>query len=197
MLPDNQLSTIPIPADFILPLRRDYLIDREWGGVAIQDTSQGLKVVIWECFYNEETNYICIKRQDQSQIYPIIEAFNVTVVGLAFDQNMRVQLCYVEDGVVKHYWYDVNSSGMVTTTYPAAKCPCISLDDTRFRQSSNSDIIFAYQIEDQSFYRLQRERYTIERPLITDMRGELYQIGMNTGNRFQTCSRYYETPTNI
>lgn len=185
MLPDNQLSSEPMPADFLLPMRENRLVDHEWGGVALNDSSQGLKAVIWQCFHDREISKICLKRIDSNQVFQIIDAESIKSVGLAFDQNMRPQICYVEGGITKLYWYDTNIGALTTTIFESVKNPCISLDDARIRQTATSDVIFAYQKGQQLCYRQQRDRYQTEYILAEETEGELWQIGMNSGNRFQ------------
>lgn len=189
-MPDNVLASQSIQADFLVPVKASSLEDFEWGGVALNNPLQGMRVVVWRCFYSN--GFICVKRTDSPTIYQIIEADGVSALGLAFDLNMNVAICYVENGLTKLYWYDTAIAGMTTTVFAEALNPCISLDDTRERQSSASDIIFAYQKTGGGlYYRQQRDRYLVERQLASSTLGDLRQIGMNKGNRFQYSTISY------
>lgn len=185
MIPDNILSSKPLPSNLLVPLRTSLLEDYEWGGVNINDSSQGLKVVIWKCFYDEDTSFICIKKIDSEEIFPILEVSSVTSLGLSFDQNMRVQLTYIENGMSKLYWYDPYISKATILEFPNCRNICLSLDDNRSTQTSVCDIIVAYQKDTKLYYRQQRDRYNIEYVLDSEVGGNLWQIGMNSGNRFQ------------
>ena len=184
MMPENILSSESVPAELLVPTRISTLIDYEWGGIALNDTSQGLNVVIWQCFYAD--GFICVKRTDNETVFQIIAAENVSRVGLAFDFNMRPTVCYIENGVTKLYWYNTQIASHTITTFADVLNMCISLDDSRLRQSANADIIAAYQKSDGGlYYRQQRDRFSVERLLATETAGRLWQIGMNRGNRLQ------------
>ena len=187
MLPQNLPSKIPVPRPFLVPNRQKELIDYEWGGVAIQNTSLGLRHSLWECSYFKPQSSIVIRRTDLSEYHTIITGVpRVTRVGLAFDFNMRPTICFVQDEVSKLYWYDTAQNKAIITEFAGMENPCISLDDTRLHQSHRADIILAYQRGRDIFIRQQRDRYQKEilfkRNFGVSM---LFQVGMNTGNRFE------------
>lgn len=188
-MPDNSLSTSGYYAAFLVPDKVDPLIDFEWGGVDLLDSSQGLMVKVWKCFY--EDNWI--KITDDTIIHDLINIANVKSLSLAFDFNMHATVTYVveNDLLIREtflYWYDTLIGQQVTTNYGAEYLyPQLSLDDHRLRQSANADIIFAYIKGGNLCYRQQRDRYNTERILYENLPedAELKQIGMNTINRFQ------------
>ena len=55
MLPDNKISSEAVPSSFLTPDRNptNLLIDYEFGGVDIRDTSQGLNKYLWQCNYED------------------------------------------------------------------------------------------------------------------------------------------------
>lgn len=189
MMPDNALSSSPINGAFLVPDKVDLLVDYEWGGIDLLDTSQGLLVHIWKCFY--EDGWIQITNDQVA--HKLIQVENVKHLSLAFDFNMHPTIAYTVENVDKSrsaylYWYDTAQAAQITTTYgPDYLYPQLSLDDHRLHQSANADIIFAYIKNNNLYYRQQRDRFLIEYLLESGLSEdvELRQIGMNTKNRFQ------------
>jgi hypothetical protein len=189
MMPENTLSSSAIFSAFLVPDKAEPLVDFEWGGVDLLDSSQGLMVKIWKCFYHE--GWICIT--DGVATHQIIQIANVKHVSLAFDFNMHPTIAYVVENEDKTrgaylYWYDTALGAQTTTLYgPDYLFPQLSLDDHRLHQSANADIIFSYIKNNNLYYRQQRDRFTIERLLESGLSEdvELRQTGMNTKNRFQ------------
>ncbi|MBC9229202.1 hypothetical protein HI850_007650 [bacterium SPL81] len=179
MMPDNQLSTISTYADFFTPLRVDVLVDYELAGIDLYDTSEGMQVKLWSCFY--EDSQIKIKK-DRYQ-YTLLTVENVTALSFAFDLNMRPVVTYVIDGETHLWWYDSLTASQVTTNFGAEfKTPQLSLDEKRPRLAANADVIFAYIKEGRLCIRLQRDRYEVEYDLSAGQ--ALIQIGMMKNNRF-------------
>lgn len=182
MFPNNALSSQPVVAEFFTALRNDQLIDFELAGTDIQNTSQGLMIKIWKCFYENEQ----IKITNGDSVYSLLTVENVTALGLAFDFNMRPLLTYVANEKTYLWWYDTTVSKYVTTEFGAEYIsPQLSLDDHRLHQSANADIIFAYVRNAKLCYRQQRDRYQIEHVLSDAKNQKLTQIGMSKNYRFQ------------
>lgn len=158
------------------------LVAREMGGVALNDTSQGLLVKPWRCRYIEGDFVV-----DAQDVEPttIFSAEGVTEFDLAFDQNMNPFLAFVQDGTAKFRWFDPLAADYVITTMASdVVTPKCSLDDKRRFNIGNSDIILSYVRSGSLYYRTQRERYEVER-LVTGGVKALRQAGMNTANQFQ------------
>lgn len=187
MIPQGKISKYSASNKLLVPIRENHLIDYEWGGIAIQDTSQGMRYQVWQVFYNRLISSICIRRMAFSEEIVILPNMqNITRLGLAFDLNMRPTICYVQNGISYLYWYNLFTNEATITEFTDMKNPCITLDDSRSVQSSQSDIILAYQIGRDLYYRQQRDRYQIPLLLIENHRAStLFQIGMNLGNRLQ------------
>jgi len=188
-LPEDKLSTRPIYGAFLVPEKAEPLVDFEWGGVDLLDTSQGLQVYIWKCYYRD--NWICIENDVVK--HQLINVENVKSLSLSFDFNMHPTIAYTTENAAKQisaflYWYDTAQAKQITTEYGTEYItPQVSLDDHRLHQSANADIIFAYIKNGNLYYRQQRDRFLIERLLAEDLgkHTELIQIGMTTKNRFQ------------
>lgn len=185
MLPENKLSTASTPSRFLVPDKDedDLLIDFEWGGLDVRDTTQGLGVYIWECIYKD--NWIVLKSPNKEINWLNIEG--VAQLGLAFDFNMQPCVTYIKSGRVYLNWFDTSVQQYITTDFGILKSPQISLDDRRDETSNNSDIIFAYVKDRSIYYRQQRDRFNIEYYVgdITQDGVTLVQIGMGRNYRFQ------------
>ena len=187
MIPQSVLSTDPVPAQFAYPrnVPRALLVDYEYGGVAINDASQGLRFQVWKGEYIEGN--IVLSAQTVAPFNALAIA-NVATFGFTFDQNMAPFFCYeLEDGSCAFRWFDSTVPGFVTTALPnGSRSPRCCLDDNRALQIPVSDIILAYCRDTSLYFRAQRERYETEHEL-TDTIGasRLLQMGMNKQLRMQ------------
>ena len=184
-LPEPLLIDDTVTTTFLYPRSKSYLPSESYdlGGVAIGDSSQDLTKYIWQAWTDGTT--ITVKREDLATEYVLITDTGITEVDLTFDQNMRPCIAYVANGISKLYWYDTQQAMQVIDSYPLITSPRVSLDDKRRFNVGNSDIIFAYQKGDTLCYRVQRERFTIERVLATNSKRRiLWRIGMGRNNRF-------------
>jgi hypothetical protein len=172
-LPDNVLSTTAVVSTFVgaraqdLP-RAPVFIDKEDGGVAIGDASQGHRYQEWRAIISGDGTEIAIEA-DSAPPSVLYSGAGITEVSLSFDQNMRPALAFVEGGVAKLQWFDTQVGQQVVTEYPGASDPRIILDDKRVWQTQNNDLIFAYIRNGALYYRQQRDRYTIERLLLAQL----------------------------
>lgn len=183
MLPDNTLSEITVELNFLLPRKPSKLIDYEWGGVDLNDPTEGLFVKIWTVYY--EGGVIKVSSETNTPT-DIITAADVSEVSLSFDQNMRPTICYVENNIVKLYWYDSSVGSQVTTSFDNTYLsPRISLDDGRDNLTNSSDVLFCYVRNNNLYMRVQRERFLTEHLLKEGGVGNLIQVGMTTSLRFQ------------
>lgn len=188
MLPDNILSSRSIAAPFLVPYRLDKLVDYEWGGADIADTSKGMQVKIWTCKY--VGNQIIIS--DGLISHTVLNVENVTALSFAFDLSMQPVVTYVVNGETYLNWYDTAISQRVTTKFGADYItPQLSLDEHRAFQSANADVIFAYLRDGILRTRLQRDRYQIEHTYTASQ--ELVQIGMTINYRFAFASKVINT----
>lgn len=194
MLPGNVLSDSAVFAPTYVttktPSPDDMLRAWEMGGVAISDASQGLSVKLWQLRG--------VKHDDSATIDVAISApgvaetvlfsgDDITEIDLAFDQNMRPFVCYVQAGAAKYYWWDGSIPGYATVTMAAGVTnPRCCLDDHRDFDIANSDIILAYLRAGNLYYRQQRDRFNTERLLHAVGTGAtLVYVAMNTALRLQ------------
>lgn len=184
-LPEPLVTENTVTTPFIYPRSKSYPLTESWdnGGVALNDPSQDLTKYVWQAWTDGTT--ITVKRDDLDTYHVLLMDTNITEVDLTFDQNMRPCIAYVANGISKLYWYDTFQAKQVIDEYPAIRNPRVSLDDKRRFNVSQSDIIFAYQKGDTLCYRVQRERFTVERVLATNTKKRiLWRIGMGRNNRF-------------
>jgi len=190
---ENRLSTTPVIADWLAPDSRDrvnFLVDHELGPIAINDTSGGLFYQPWTLQYNLANGNFDLTPETVGAAVIAYNHPSVTQCTLAFDQNGRPTFAFTAAGLPKLYWYDTLAASFVTTTLGAGVTfPTVCLDDKRQTQTNSNDIILFYTkpgaLGYDLFFRLQRERYTTERLLKTNVYGFVYKCGMNLGNRIQ------------
>lgn len=191
MIPEGRLSTTTVYAEFLTPdsvERPSPLVDYELGGRNLNDPSEGLEVHTWVCEYNPNTGDVSVSAPAIPQV-TIFNALGITELCLAFDQNMRPFLAYVENGVAKFFWYDTVLGETQITVLPAGSySPRCCMDDKRDTQTSQgqNDVIIAYIRGTALYYRQQRDRYENEYLLTATVPGKrLLRIGMNQIRRLQ------------
>lgn len=188
MMPGNVLSNVSLPSAFLPPrdvMPRLPLVDQHEGGIALNDASQGLRVQVWTATVDGSGN-IQVAAPSAPIPQTIVNVPGVDWIGLAFDTNMRIFLCWTVGGAAQYRWFDSVGSAFVISTLPAGSArPMCALDDERPALTSSADILLSYVRANTLFMRMQRDRYGIEYDL-TDVTGlTFHQMGMNRTNRFQ------------
>lgn len=184
MIPENRLSTTAMPAELLLadpqPSMKEAL---SRGGVALSDPSLGLDFQTWT-LTTDGTDVSIQGETGPSTV--LFSSTGVSEVSLAFDQNARPFVAFVDATGPKFWWYDSLIQGARTTDLPAgSQNPRCCLDDSRPSQDSASDIILAYVRAGVLYFRAQRDRYTIERQLTTGLFAPLRYVAMNKALRLQ------------
>lgn len=186
MLPDHVLSTENVPAQFRFPrnIPRRPLIAYEYGGVALNDPSQGLRAKVWKGEYIDGE---IVVSADGVPPVSVLTMANVADFDFTFDQNMRIAIAYeLVGGGSRFYWYDATIPGFTTLVLPdGTVTPRCAIDDNRDYQYGASDIILAYIRAGTLYFREQRDRYAVEYKLLEQAGSALIQIGMNRLWRFQ------------
>lgn len=189
-LPNDSLSSQILTAPLLGGRGQEITLteDKETGGVALNDPSQGLQVQVWSAsIIGGEHIVINAPNTTETTLYTSPTGpSSITEVSLSFDQNMRPTFAFVENGEVKFQWFDSSISDTVITDFGDTwSNPRVSLDDKRDFQSGQSDVILAYLRAGNLYHRRQRDRYQTELLLATDVEGELHKIGMGANFRFQ------------
>lgn len=193
-LPHNQLSAVPYPSGYLHPddhARVNTLYDYERGGVALNDSSEGINGYDWKAWV--EGGDILLARAPYDSPTTLITAAGTTWISLAFDQNMRPALAYMQAGACKLYWYDTTIPGPTTSTFADCTSPMLCMDDKRQGADQYNDILFFYVRAGSIRYRQQRDRYATERTLVAVPPGYILQVGMAQNLRVQI--RYHREDT--
>lgn len=185
MIPENRLSTTNLPAQYLYPdvLIPTKLVDYELGGVALNDASEGLRVKTWTGTTDGKNVYLEADGVPKTKVFGVTGT--ISEISIAFDQNMRPFVAFVEDGQAKYYWYDSLVSDVAISDLSAtARNPRACTDDKRETQTLSNDIILAYLDGTELSIRMQRDRYTVEYVLgnVTPD-AALTRVGMHRENR--------------
>lgn len=194
MFSENRLSSLLVadaytyPYNLVLPNKKTaYAL----GGANLSDPSQGLAVQLWTATASKTE--VTLTAPNQTTNILILNQPDITELTLAFDQNMNATLAFVQYGVAKLYWFDTFVGEYVITEFPLAISPRVTLDDNRKLQSNNSDMVLGYVRADNLYFRLQRERFLVERLLKANVAARLEQMGMNVKNRLQFKLKPFRT----
>lgn len=193
MMPQNALSDILIQGPFLPPddLPVSPILSIELGGIGLSDSTQGMQVQTWTANLIDAglvTSYVQVSSPN-TPATTILTVPNISWISLAFDQNMKPALGYMANGTTYLWWYDATIPGYSTLTMPAGThSPQMSLDDKRATSITlgYSDMILVYLRGTNMYVRNQRDRFTIEYVLstnITMVNPQLYKIGMCTTDR--------------
>ncbi|MRI43170.1 hypothetical protein D5301_13105 [Stenotrophomonas sp. MH181796] len=184
MFPDMILSSVPLQADFIerVNARRAPLIDYEVAGNALGDASSGLQVRLWTIEVKGDDAVLSAEG-----VSPVVlfSRPGMTEIALAFDQNMRAHVAFVQTGMAWLWWYDSQVNQMVFTSFPGMSNPRLATDEKRGSELSVSDVVLSYMSGGNLCCRIQRERFTIEHVLTAAPGLQLVSVARNTGNRLQ------------
>lgn len=191
MLPDNVLSTTPVLSAFESPdslERLSLTVDREMGGTALNNPTDGLLVQAWRAWL-DGSDVRCATEAAAASGSPgtiLFTAAGITELSLTFDQNMRPAVAFVASGVAKLWWYDSVAGGQTTTTFATVTSPFLTLDDKRPKQQGPSDILMFYVRSGVLYYRQQRDRFNVEYTLATvPLATRVWRLGMGRGLRLQ------------
>lgn len=189
MFPQHVLSTTPILGTLLLPNKQpSEVVSNEWGGVNLNDPSQGLFLKVWTCILVGDDVVLSAPGSPTTVVF---SRPNLSEVSLAFDQNMRPFIAFVQTGQSKFYWFDSLIQDFRFTDLPSGSTtPRCTLDDHRQAELSTSDIVLVYIHDGNLCLREQRDRFLIEYILYEDLNLTLQNpriesICMNSVNRVQ------------
>lgn len=192
--PHKLESSTACPAYFLRPDDRareeqGLLVDYEYGGVAIQDPSQGLRVRVWKLWVDVEAVRIA-PLDALGSATTLFSGAGITEVTLSFDNNMMPVVAYLQNDDLKLRWFDLSQSPprYVTDDFgPGIATPYLAFDDKRPQFIGASDVMLFYVRDRKVWVRLLRERWTVEYEWadIPDHAGRILAAGMSRGNRMQ------------
>lgn len=178
-----QISSTSVPGNLLSPDNETLgtTVAKEMGGVGLNDPSQGLNVQVWTL--TTDGTDVTISAPNTSPAV-LFSGTNITDIDLAFDQNMRPFVAFIEDGQARFWWFDTQTGMTKFTNLPSdAVTPRCCLDDKRGLQSNSSDILLAYIRGTSLFLRAQRDRYDVERSLAEAVSPALVRMGMGNNLR--------------
>ena len=187
--PDPSNPTMYAPFQYPDNIVPTPYMDYEIGGIGLNDPSAGLEYQVWTCTLDIDpetfVGSVFLEAPNTPRTF-IFSYPGITEISLTFDQNMQPFIAFFADGVALFRWFDSFTSEFTITALPIGTTqPKASLDDKRFHQVGNSDIILAYVRDGNLYYRYQQERYLVEHLYVTGVTGRLLQVGMNELNRMQ------------
>lgn len=184
MFPDLALSSATIQAEFTEQVNRRQtpLVDYEMGGVAVGDSSAGLKAKLWTL---ELQGADLVLSAEGVAPVVLFSRADVTQVALAFDQNMRPHVAFVQAGLAWLWWYDSQANQMAFTSFAGVTTPRLANDEKRASQASVSDVVLAYMAAGNLCVRIQRERFAVEHVLRSAPGLMLVAVARNNANRLQ------------
>lgn len=184
MIPNQAIASADLPpADYLQPtLPPSSLIDYDWGPVALNTPGDGLSVKVWT--FRVSGNEIVVGAADVPDDL-LFNAEGVTAISGTFDQNGAPQVAFVQGGVAKYWWWDTIGGAYAITELPAGSLtPKMKLDDRRELQTTTNDVILSYILNNNLYFRAQRDRYTVEYLLKSNVGGTIQRCGMTTALRF-------------
>jgi hypothetical protein len=185
LIPDHILSSTAIPAPFLHPDELPWLplVDREFGGIALRDPSQGSQVQVWTLTVDGDDVKVATETVESTTLF---SRSGITEAALAFDQNMNPAVAFMQDGVMFLWWFDTLAVAQVFTEFDdGSHSPRVCLDDKRRLENGTSDIILSYVRDNTLYFRAQRDRFQVETALANVSGFLLRQVGMNSVNRLQ------------
>lgn len=191
-MPDNVLSSVTRSARFFGARSgaTSKTVDYEDGGLAIQDTTQGLLYQRWRArLFNagRPDAYVMLDAREVPE-FEWMTVPGMEEISFTFDPSMRPTVAYIANGRAYLNWYDTIAAEYVTTAMAGdVVTPRVTLDDKRLIGSNgyqSSDVILAYVRGGNLYYRQQRDRYDTERLLKVGVT-PLIKIGLNRGLRLQ------------
>lgn len=171
-----------LPPDSELTTR---ITEKEKGGIALSDPSQGISVHDWVCLYEASNGNIYVKNLNTVVTYTVLTGImNVTDLSFAFDSNMRVNIGYkLVSGESKIYYYNSITEDFTTDTLPSgAGAPRLCHDDKRDEMVvlNVTDVLIFYIYNNKLYYLLQRERFLTPHQVATVSAGTvLDKVGMS------------------
>jgi len=157
------------------------------GPVALNDTNKGLIDKFWAAYVDVSDNIIIEDLELSSTTFILNEPDGVQNIALAFDQNANDTYAYITGiGDLKIRFFDASIPNDVILNIGQAQSVTFTMDMKYFPSNPRSDILLFYIRDNAIFYRIQRDKYSIEYTTpVTTGANQLIDSGMRTDYRFQ------------
>ena len=193
---DNQrlhdtAATPALKGNWLAPddIARSPLRDWDYGGIAIQDPSQGMRYQLWRADWDSTDHTLRLTALRTAVTVDLLEVEDVSEVTFTFDQNMRWSAAVRAAGTTNLHWYDASVGSYVVTEIPGARSPRLALDDNRPEQINmgSSDMVLTYMRGTTLCWRIQRDRFLQEytHPTPFAMSTIIRRFGMSDKLRLQ------------
>ena len=190
MIPGDALTIEPLRGSFLHQMNspQELLIDYERGGVALNDSSQGLSVQLWSTAYEDDVVYAV---EESGARHALFSRPGITELSLAFYQSAAPFVAFADAGGATFWWFNPNTAQheffpYLPPTISGIRC---TLDDSRPLSATTNDIVVAYLRNGNLCARVQRENFANEKVLAENAGSRLIQLGMNTVLRLQFRAR--------
>jgi surface protein len=189
---NQNFTPTPIVGDFLPPNDLPYnpLSQIIWGGIAINNATEGRQYQFWEVFYDDSD--IKMKPITGSVEFQHT-APNAFIVSGAFDQNMAAVVSWVDTSRNCSIYF-FGPSGYTTLTVSDVTSMRLVIDDSRDYYSAGSDIFWSYVRNDVLCYRIQRENYATEYQIGAAYGKQIQRVGLTDKNRVQFDLLVSEVP---
>lgn len=172
------------------PAIKKPLVDYHRGGVALNDASKGLDIQNWKIEVRDNKVYISGDTVEEQEIMLDNEG-TIKWISLAFDHNMHYVIAYsFDDGESYLLYFNLTTNTNSSLPLGKVNTPIVRMDDVRFINSANNDIILSYVKNGKLFCRVQVDKYEVEYQLSEDnVSANLLQCGITSASRFQWFTR--------
>lgn len=185
MIPGNKLSQVGMRYRWASEQPDpETLIDYDLGGIAIGDTSKGLQYQLWTFTASDKAVYA--QPANGSAVHVFDAVATVQDLSGTFDQNMNTFIAFKQAGQWSYRWYNTQTASMTISDLPVGvdSCKCC-LDERRSTETANSDVLIFYTLNNNLYFRMQRDRYQVDYLLRAGVGGQLVRVDMNGINRLQ------------
>lgn len=199
MIPGQSLSNPTIwnpyiPPDDVIPYLPTQSL--QLGGIGLSDPTQGLEVQDWTLDLVAsnillDTFVISAPNTPTTQLYQLPSGQSASTCSLAFDQNMKPAIGYMQDSGGYLWWWDATIPAyqvlFLGSTITSVQ---LTMDDKRSAQTGagTNDIICAYTDSNNLYYRQLRDRFQTQYTLAFPVglpNPQLLKVGMNEDWRLQ------------
>lgn len=191
-------SSSPIFSQFLPPRNEgqaDPLLAKDFGPVALQDPSEGVRVKVWTARLEEGVLWIGADDVSETILFTrSVDVDPVNKIDLTFNQNGDPFIAFEQSGQIYIYWHDPLEGDNTFRHIAPGEDPFCHLDERRPEFSGISDIILVYKSGGVLYWAEQRDRFTVSReppqPSSTEFR--ISGLGMQTNNRMGISVRVPE-----
>lgn len=169
--------------------------DFDDGPIAFNDNSRGLSYQVWGVRIENDD---CIVFAENTPEYVLFTHIGLDSVSLTFDGSAYPVVSYVADENAYLRFYDSLSQNFETINLGEQLSPKVFNDEKRNQFSSDADVHLVYIRGNSVYNRLQRERFTIEREIASNVTSrEIIRFGMQRNYRLGIKLKQTEEPTRL